>query len=589
MSIDIKTFVNSFNKENKNHQIRPYEIERYLMYIKDRYRNTKTLFYRTAPVRLMDIFIMPNLCSHISGSDRIISPYQMSDLTSISNKGLVVGNGGSGKSTLLKYLLLKVLEDGKQIPIYFELRNIIARRDLNLLDNLFEEIKKSGCLISKETYIYGLETGRFILFLDAIDEANNSSNLISELNSLSNFEPLTIYITSRPMDVNRDVLSKYKIFNILPFNQEQIVSFLNKIYYSDEHFYLEIKDEIINYINNNATQLNNPLLIGIVASTFDSFNYVDIIEQSNSLVETMINTLWTRHDYTKGGYKRETSFSKDILLSVCTTIGINAVLRGIYVFDKESIVAWLQKHRYVYKDTEEIIFDLVNIGILTRHFVEGKEGFSFVHRMFRVYFASKYIIDCSDDMYKKIVELLIQNKNQSELLDNIYDTDKSRFALKVVYPAAVSLEALIDNETERYQQCFNLFIKYVDILLESQTHSNIYYIKFKVEWNQDYSDLLDTLLYFANKKLISKESLKVHEIDKRVYNIMVENQSNSVYNNTEIIRLDKKGFSNATIQHYLRSTIDVGQLILFISNLKFEFDEIDKNKKLILKELFDEI
>ena len=232
---------------------------------------------------------------------------------------------------------------------------------------------------------------------------------------------------------------------------------------------------------------------------------------------------------------------------------------------------------------------MVKVGILIIHSVDGKKEFSFLHRMFQVYFASRYIMDCSDDMYKNIVELLIQNKNQSELLDNVYDTDKSRFALKIVYPVAIRLEALINNESERYQQCFNLFIKYVDILLESQTDSNIYYIKFKVEWNQDYSDLLDTLLYFANKKLISKESLKAHEIDKRVYNLMVENQSNSVSNNTEIIRLDKKGFSNATIQHYLRSTIDVGQLILFISNLKFEFDEIDKNKKLILKELFDEI
>lgn len=590
MSVDINAFVNSFNKENEIYQIQSNEIERYLMYIKNSCIYTKTLIYRTAPVRLMDIFTMPRLSCHISGSERIISPYQMSDLTSISNKGLVVGNGGSGKSTLLKYLLLKVLEQGRQIPIYFELRNTIIRRDLSLIDNLFEEIKERGCLISKEAYIYGLETGRFVLFLDAIDEVNNRLNLISELNSLSNIEPLTIYLTSRPVAINWEVLTKYKIFHILPFEQEQIVSFLNKIYYSDENFYLKIKEKIIHYINNNATQLNNPLLISVVALAFNSFDSADIIEQSNSLVEVMINTLWIRHDATKNGYKRKTSVSENIMLSVCTTIGFYTVLREIYVFDEELIVTKVQKNLNV--NAKEIIFDLVEVGILTIHCVEGKNKISFVHRMFQVYFASKYIMDCSDDMYENIVEFLIHNKNQGELgelLDNVYDTDKLRFALKVVYPAVVSLEALINNKTERYQQCFNLFIKYIDIILESQKDSNIYYIKFQVEWNDEHSDLLDILLYFANKKLISKESLKVHEIDKRVYNLMVENQSNSVPNNTEIIHLDKKGFSNATIQYYLRSTIDVGQLILFISNLKLEFDEIDKNKKLILKELFNEI
>lgn len=588
MSIDINAFVNSFNKENEVCQIQSDKIESYLMYIKERCTYTNTFFYKTAPVSLMDIFTMPRLSSHISGNERIISPYQMSDLTSISNKGLVVGNGGSGKSTLLKYLLLRVLEQGRQIPIYCELRHIIVRRNFSLIDNLFEEIKKSGCLISKEAYIYGLESGRFILFLDAIDEVNNRSDLINELNSLSSIEPLTIYLTSRPVAVNEEVLTKYKIFHILPFEQVQIESLLQKIYCSNENSYLKAKDKIIHYIkSNNAVHLGNPLLISLTASTFDSFDFEDVIEQPNLLVELMINTLWKRHDATKNGYKRKTSFSEDIMLSVCTTIGFYTMLRGMHFFDEEFIVTRVQKNTYV--NVKEIIFDLVEVGTLTIHSIEGKNEFSFTHRMFQVYFALKYITNCSDDIYKNIIELLIQNKNQGELLDKVYDTDQSRFALKVVYPAVENLEALINNKAERYQQCFNLLIKYIDILLEPQTDSNIYYIKFDVKWNQEYRDLLDILLYYANKKLISKESLKAHEVDKRVYNLMVENQSNGVPNNPKIIRLDKKGLSSATIQHYLRSTIDVGQLILFISNLKLEFDEADKNKKLMLKELFDEI
>lgn len=585
MTDNINALVDSFNKDNEIHQIQANQIEGYLMGLKALCTYTKTFFYRTAPVRIVDIFTMPKLSSHISGSEQIITPYLMSDLTSISNKGIVVGNGGSGKSTFLKYLLLRVLEQGTQIPIYFELRNTIVRRDLSLIDNLFEEIKERGCLINKEAYLYGLKTGRFVLFLDAIDEVNNRSKLIRELSSLSNIEPLTIFLTSRPVAVNQEELTKYKIFHILPFDREQTLSYLNKIYYSDESIYVKIKDKIVNYISNNAAQFGNPLLISLVASSIDMFGSIDVIEHTNSLVEAIINTLWVRHDATKNGYKRETSFSADVMLSACTTIGFYTFLRGMYVFDEEFIVTKVQKN--VYGNVKDIVLDLVEVGVLSIHSVEGKNKFSFIHRMFQVYFAAKYIMDCNDEMYKNIVELLIQNKNQAELLDNVYNTDKSRFALKVVYPTVVRLEALINNKTERYQQCINLFIKYIDILLESQADSNIYYIKFKVEWNPEYSDLLDILLYFADKKLISKESLKAHEIDKRVYNLMVENQSNSVPNSTKIIRLDKKGFSNATIQYYLRSTIDVGQLILFISNLKFEFDEIDKNKKLMLKELFD--
>lgn len=587
MSVNINVFVNSFNNENKIYQIQSNEIERYLIYIKEQCTYIKTFFYRTAPVRLMDIFTMPRLSCNISENERVISPFQISDLTSISNKGLIVGHGGSGKSTLLKYLLLRELEQGWHIPIYFELRNTIVRKDLSLIDNLYEEIKERGCLINKETYIYGLKTGRFVLFLDAIDEVSNRSNIISELNSLSNIEQLTIYLTSRPVAVSGEVLMKYKTFHILPFGQEQIVDFLDRVCFPDKGFYQNIKDKIIHYINDNAREFSNPLLISIVASSFDSFYSADVIEQSNSLVEAMINTLWIRHDATKNGYKRKTSFNVEVLLSVCTTIGFWTVLREIYVFDEEFIVNKVQKN--INGNVKEILFDLVEVGILIVHSVEGKNEFSFVHRMVQTYFASKYIMDCSDDMYKNIVEILIQNKNQRELLDNVYDTDKSRFALKVVYPAVLKLETLINNGAERYQQCFSLFVKYIDILLESKLESNIYYIKFKVEWSQEHRDLLGILLYFANRKLISKDSLKAHEIDKRVYNLMVEYQLNNVSNNTEIIRLDKRGFSNATIQYYLRSTIDVGQLILFISNLKLEFDEINSDKMLMLKELFDDI
>lgn len=584
MNVDIEAFVNNYNKENDIYQIQSNEVERYLMCIEEKCAYTKTFFSRTAPVRLMDIFTMPRLSCQIGGSEQIIYPNQMSDLTSISNKGLVVGNAGSGKSTLLKYLLLRVLEQGKQIPIYFELRNIIVRKEKNLIDNLFEEIKENGCLICKETFMYGLETGRFVLFLDAIDEVNSRSNLINELNSLSNIEPLNIYVTSRPVAVNRKELMKYSFFNVLPFEQDQICSFLDKIYYSDKNFYLEMKNKLICHIKNNSELINSPLMVSIIASVFELYG---VVEQPNSLVEAMINTLWIRHDATKNGYKRETAFSVDVMLSACKTISFHTMLREKYVFEEEFIVTRIQKSMYV--DVKAIIRDLVTVGILIVNSVKGRKIFSFVHREVQVYFASKYIMDCSDDMYKNIIELLIQNKNQVELLDSVYNTDKSRFALKVVYPASLKLEALINNKIERYQQCFNFFIEYIDIILESQKDSGIYNINFKVQWNQEHRDLLDIFLYFANKKLISKKSVKAHEIDKRVYDLMVKNQSNCESYNTENIRLDKKGFSNATIKSYLRSTIDVGQLILYISNLKSEFDEVDKNKKLMLKELFYEV
>lgn len=584
MKINMEGLVNSFNRENENYQIQLNEVENYLFNIKEKYAYINTFFCKTAPVEVMDIFTMPRLSYHIEDIEYIISPNQMSALTSISNKCLVIGNVGSGKSTLLKYFLLNVLEQGGQIPIYFELRNIVDRKGLSLIDILYEEIKERECLISKEVYMYGLETGRFVLFLDAIDEVNTSSNIITELNLLSNIEPLTIYLTSRPVAVNREGLMKYKFFHILPFEQEQIVSFLDKIYYSDKKFYLEIKEKLIHYIEDNDLNINSPLMISIVASVFESYGVIDVIEQSNTLVEAMINTVWIRHDATKNGYKRETMFSVDKMLLACKTIGFYTLLREMYVFDEEFIVVRVQKNIQV--NVNEVIRDLVKVGILIEHSVEGKNEFSFVHRLFQVYFASKYIMDCSDDIYKDVIVFLIQNKNQIELLDNIYNMDRSRFALNVVYPAIISLESLINNQIERYQQCFNIFIENINVFLEPQIEDDVYYVKFKVEWSKEHSDLLDIFLYFAEKKLISKESLKAHEIDKRVYNLMLKNQADSKNDNDESICLDKKGFSNTTIKNYLRSTVDIGQLILFISNLKLEFDEIDKNKKLMLEELF---
>ena len=132
-------------------------------------------------------------------NNKIIDTRSVKNLIEISNSLIITGIAGTGKSTLMKYLFLDSIKNEIGIPIFIEIRNV--KNDI--FSDLFEILKKSNFPQDVDLFKKTLKSGKFIIFLDGIDEVSPeirdkiNSEILDMRESFSN----NVYmVTSRPYD-----------------------------------------------------------------------------------------------------------------------------------------------------------------------------------------------------------------------------------------------------------------------------------------------------------------------------------------------------------------------------------------------------
>lgn len=196
---------------------------------------------------------------------------------------------------------------------------------------------------------------------------------------------------------------------------------------------------------------SNPLLLNIMLLTYD--NYAEIPEKLHLFYANAFDTLYSKHDATKGGYKRElkSKLSFDNFKKAFSNFCFITYYQGKVEFTYDELFSFLKKSQMknIEFDVEAFIDDLVNSIC-----VIYKDGlnYRFAHRSFQEYFARIFLKELSDDNLSKMSIGLIKKDSYRAIHDNVfdmlYDMCEERVEQNIFSPLLEEIES--ECEIEKY-------------------------------------------------------------------------------------------------------------------------------------------
>jgi hypothetical protein len=419
----------------------------------EKYKYTKTILYKDKPVLIEDFYVDLDL----ELNNKIIDTQSVKNLIEISNSLVITGIAGTGKSTLMKYLYLDSIKNEIGIPIFIEIRNI--KKDI--FSDLFEILKKSNFPQDLGLFKKILKNGKFIIFLDGIDEVSPEirDKINSEILDMRESFSKNVYIvTSRPYD-NFISWSHFTELKLSPLTKEKAKLLIKKINYENS-----IKNKFLSdfdiIFRNHESFATNPLLLTLMLMTY--VEYSAIPSKVSLLYEQIFEMLYSRHDATKFGYsrKRYSNLSQHEFKKILSCFSLDSYLDEKTRFTKEEINGYLGRAKKILEiefDEDEYLKDLLQSVCLLI-----QEGFyyTFTHRTFQEYFTSFFIVNTEIDIRKKLLEIVFKRVSADRTLDLIFEMNRDIFENEFLIPKLHKIKE--DTQYEKLnnnEESFRIFVE----------------------------------------------------------------------------------------------------------------------------------
>ena len=416
----------------------------YLKNSVEKYGKIKTILYRTEPKYIYDFFECPDLRKE---KGNIINGNSIDNLLDISNFIIVQGTGGIGKSTFLKHLFIDEVSKKGLIPVFIELKDINSiNGEYEVSDFIFQRLYDLGSTIKKEYMNYALRSGCFLFLLDGYDEISTDKKdvFFRKLDSFCDRYPNNYYIISSRPYTEFIELQRFSVLTLCNLSKAQALSLVGKI-----EFDTEIKHRFISALGDTLYEkhksfASNPLLLNIMLLTFD--NYAEIPEKLHLFYSNAFETLYSKHDATKAGYRRElrSDLSYDSFKKVFSYFCFVTYFQGKIELSHDDIIATLKKisSSVLEFDPTDYVFDLVNsICVLYKDGLNYK----FTHRSFQEYFTAIFLKELSDHNMKKMGTDLVKKDYFKASHDNVFsmlhDMAEQRFEQNILLPIIIEFES----------------------------------------------------------------------------------------------------------------------------------------------------
>ena len=554
--------------------------ESYLNNSYNKYSKIKTILYRTEPQYIYNFYEVPNLRKP---NGEIFKVDDIDNIINISNFIIIEGTGGIGKSMLMKHLFLSVLKKKKFIPIFFELKDLnILKNDYEMMDLILKKLDALGSSINKKCLDYALCSGSFIFLLDGYDEVLNSSK-DSFLNKLELFcdkySKNHYIISSRPYSEFIE-FQRFSVLSTCRLEKEQAVSLIRKTDFDTdikERFIIDLNNKLY---NKHFSFASNPLLLNIMLLTYD--NYAEIPEKLHLFYSNAFETLYSKHDATKAGFRREmrSNLSYDLFKKIFSYFCFISYNKGKIEFSKDDLISILKsiKNSNIEFDIENYINDLINSVC-----VLYKDGlnYKFSHRSFQEYFSALFLKELPDENMKKICNQLIYKEGKSiaqdSVFDMLYDMSEERFEENVLLPVLINFEKDYKDydENEKYNLYFDLVvnrIRFQNDINAGKEECNLWLGTQFYERN-DLRIIYKFSFKYAVKKKREKNELKIVNDNLLEYLINKKDYKVNTYITKEEIKNDLKTYS------LLKETW-IGESIKIMANLSNKL----KNKQKDIEE-----
>jgi hypothetical protein len=443
-----------FKKKYNEYKIKTGKaFEEYIKLSVEKYKYTKTILYKYEPVLIEDFYVDHDL----ELNNKIIDTRSVKNLIEISNSLIITGIAGSGKSTLMKYLFLDSIKNEIGIPIFVEIRNI--KKDI--LSDLFEILKKSNFPQDLDLFKKILKNGKYIIFLDGIDEVGPEirDKINSEILYMRESFSKNVYIvTSRSYD-NFISWSHFTELKLLPLTKEKAKLLIKKINYENN-----IKDKFLSdfdiIFRDHESFVTNPLLLTLMLMTYAEYSAIPT--KVSLLYERIFEMLYSRHDATKFGYNRKifSNLNQYEFKKVISCFSLNSYLDEKIRFTKEEINGYLETAKKILEiefDQDQYLKDLIESVCLLIH-----EGFyyTFTHRTFQEYFSSFFIINTKINVRKILLEIVFKKDSSDRILDLIFEMNRDIFENEFLIPKLHKIKE--DTKYEKLnnnEESFRIFVE----------------------------------------------------------------------------------------------------------------------------------
>lgn len=556
--------------------------QKYMTNSIEKYGKVKTILYRTEPKPIYDFFECPNLQKN---RGELFLGDSIDNLLDISQFIIIQGNGGVGKSTFLKHLFMDESTKQDLIPIFVELKDLNAiDDDYEISDFLFRKLYDLGEFINKQNMQYALQTGAFVFLLDGYDEILSSKQdvFFRKLDSFCDrYSSNHFIISSRPYSEFVE-FQRFTVLTLCDLTKAQALSLIRRI-----EFDPEIKERFISALDEklydqHKSFASNPLLLSIMLLTFD--NYAEIPEKLHLFYANAFETLYSKHDATKAGYRRElhSALSFDNFKKVFSYFCFITYRQRKTKFTHDEMLSVLKKisDSIVRFDPESYIFDLVNAICLMHK--DGLE-YIFTHRSFQEYFSAIFMKELSDQQMQKQGLELLKKDRLTYSSDNVFtmlrDMAVQRFERNILLPYIQEIESECDT-TDKYRFYFNKLLP--DLTFETSDADKELHLFASPTQQLDTSMifLLRFSIYYRKKDPATKSQLR--QADMNLYRFIVRNRNYMI--TKEVLVKDYR--TDLEVYNLVKET-SLGNTLNLLAGLKEHLKQKHQSEELDLSFLLD--
>ncbi len=388
-------------------------IQSYLTRTKESLESLNSLIADRSQIQLQQVYVPIRLLESGTNKEIEVNIGEELNFESKKNRILITGDGGIGKSTVLRVMGLQALESMRLCPIMVNLRDLSP--DHTLLDEIFDQFSELGESAEKEIIIKLLESGRFLILLDAVDEisAKEKAAVLKDIKDFIQKAYLNTFIISSRQDRILTSLSDFFRYNIVEMDFDQ-----NKMLFEkydiisgkclSKKLILEIESKFFKSL------ITNPIIASMIYNVYylNRMLPTDEIELIRRIFDIYIN----EHDYSKCGFVRSTyrDINSQKLIEFYSLFAFTSLKKGapkLALHEFERLISTNIRNKELAYNERDLLNDLVFTSPLFR-----KEGTDYVwqHKIFEDYFAAEYILQSS--LKDQIIFKLYKSTKRSDYL-----------------------------------------------------------------------------------------------------------------------------------------------------------------------------
>lgn len=185
-----------------------------------------------------------------------------------------------GKSMMMTHFMLDTIDKNRiigKIPVFVVLRDYNPESG-TLLECIYEELKRHDINLHLADLVELLQNGNGVVLFDGLDEIKQeySENFYKEMEMLVDNYPNASYIVSSRPTMNFRGLSRFTVYDLQPFSQEQAVEMVEKLDRNvvdpiiQKDFIQDLKDNRFGFgWKERMDFLGNPLFLTILLLTYE--------------------------------------------------------------------------------------------------------------------------------------------------------------------------------------------------------------------------------------------------------------------------------------------------------------------------------